>query len=335
MNLTKLLVLVLAINYTHAWYSEEEKPIKDKNKDYNESDTKPRYLKYKKHYKKYKDKKYRDRDDNFDSRDDGDTDTSHEYERENYWDDYLRNDEDTKDRCNCTCTPTDCRVTAWSKWSEPRGLKGTRERKRHVLVQPTNNGEPCPRLREARATGVAPTIDQTAKSFYKNFILHKSVASNDEAQYDEEVHKKKSVVPRDLLFILDESGSIGRSQFRKVRAGVARLIELICGARLHQSKVSKEVLLVTDGKSNCGHDIVKEAEKLRTIATVYTVGIGEFNNKYAKAELETVVSAPKYNHAFNVPDERGFLEMLHRVETRLNETWVEYGDACATIEWDK
>lgn len=54
-------------------------------------------------------------------------------------------------------TPLDCEVSQWSSWGLCRGLcrkTGTKIRTRFVLLQPANNGMPCPNLDEE--TGCEP-----------------------------------------------------------------------------------------------------------------------------------------------------------------------------------
>ncbi|XP_043912659.1 spondin-2-like [Protopterus annectens] len=63
-------------------------------------------------------------------------------------DDHEEKSEQKKDTEGHNGTPLDCEVSDWSSWGLCSRLcgKGIRKRTRYVILQPANNGEPCPEL---------------------------------------------------------------------------------------------------------------------------------------------------------------------------------------------
>lgn len=63
-------------------------------------------------------------------------------------DDHEEKTEEKKVTAEFSGTPLDCEVSDWSSWGLCSRLcdKGIRKRTRYVILQPANNGEPCPEL---------------------------------------------------------------------------------------------------------------------------------------------------------------------------------------------
>ncbi|WAR15140.1 COEA1-like protein [Mya arenaria] len=188
---------------------------------------------------------------------------------------------------------------------------------------------------------------------------------------------------RDLLVIVDGSGSIGATNFQKIMNQMARLLGMLCptpdpfkgyqqaaliefsgnvreifdfnekantlavqqgvngtqysggytctatafnyarntmftaakGMRI-QSDVKQEVLILTDGQSNCGGDAVQAAKLLDKTANVYGLMIGDHSTAGIQ-ELTNYVSSPKNQHLFTVENARELVQLVDLVEQQL------------------
>jgi len=74
--------------------------------------------------------------------------------------------------------------------------------------------------------------------------------------------------------------------------------------------VKQEVLLLTDGRSNCGGDALLAAEGLKDKVDVYALTIGDHNYRGRK-ELTEYASHPINQHLFAV---RGFRDLRRLVD---------------------
>lgn len=257
----------------------------------------------------------------------------------------------------------DCLVSTWSTWTPVPGL-GMHIRERGVLRYDNQGGTPCPpddELRQVK-TDYNPTtsrhanIQATARSMSANFIRGVANPQNPQATGQK----------RDLLIILDSSGSIGSSNFYKTKQNLAELLGMLCPdpdpfAQLYQhaalidfagstneifdfnkyqhtstlkngilavpylggitcttkaftvalnmfskwkgmrtqSDVVQEVLILTDGQSNCGGAVATAAKELQKKATVFTLLIGSFT-QIGVSEIASYVTTPVPKHLFAV-----------------------------------
>lgn len=85
----------------------------------------------------------------------------------------------------------------------------------------------------------------------------------------------------------------------------------------------KEVLVLTDGKSNCGKKVAVEVKKLQVKAFVFALAIGRFSTR-GKKEIESMVSRPLLDHIFSLPNFKNFFEMV--------EALKHYPDVCVPFE---
>ncbi|WAR10110.1 hypothetical protein MAR_035186 [Mya arenaria] len=107
---------------------------------------------------------------------------------------------------------------------------------------------------------------------------------------------------RDLLIILDSSGSIGQNNFDNAKAQLSRLVGMFCpypGMRF-RADVKQAVLLITDGMSNFPNETFKEALELQKHATVYGLAIG-VSSQAGRNEITNCASSPPSRHLFSIP----------------------------------
>ncbi|XP_060559913.1 matrilin-3-like [Ruditapes philippinarum] len=123
---------------------------------------------------------------------------------------------------NLTETRADCRVTAWSAWSANFGF-GQQSRVRTVITQPIGSGKQCPILEEIRYTGVFPSVNITAKNVQDFFAR-----PNGPASIPSQPISQTTDLPRDLVIIMDSSGSIGTAAFQVGKEQTSKLIGLLC-----------------------------------------------------------------------------------------------------------
>ncbi|WAR23211.1 COCA1-like protein [Mya arenaria] len=104
---------------------------------------------------------------------------------------------------------TDCQVSAWSPWSEPFGF-GQVSRERAILRHPDNGGTICP-----------PELEQI------KITVHCDIHRNE--FYGPELANSLSEARlRDLLVIVDGSGSIGPTNFNDAKYQLASLLGMLC-----------------------------------------------------------------------------------------------------------
>ncbi|XP_045157958.2 collagen alpha-5(VI) chain-like [Mercenaria mercenaria] len=271
----------------------------------------------------------------------------------------------------------DCQVSQWSAWGENFGF-GQQSRSRTITQRPGGAGAKCPELEEVRYTGEVPSVNVTAKKVEANFI-------RPTGNYRVRRQAGTGSV-RDLLLIMDSSGSIGRNGFTKANSEISRLIGLLCplngpfderpaslyqhnqaamltfstyvnenfdfddysttaeiqkaiaGARYYggmtdtasaftkaislfqpdkgardESLVKREVLILTDGRSNDRDQTLAAVKELHEVADVYGLMTGSFS-KQGMEELTAYVSSPIDEHLFYVSNLQDLTSLVKFVE---------------------
>ena len=83
------------------------------------------------------------------------------------------------------------------------------------------------------------------------------------------------------------------------------------------SNVKQEVLILTDGESNCDSDVVQAAEDLRVVADVCVLVIGRRSDA-GMDELKSYVSAPRDEHLFAIEGYQDLEKLLDLVEDSIH-----------------
>nr|KAG5710987.1 hypothetical protein BaRGS_013721 [Batillaria attramentaria] len=186
--------------------------------------------------------------------------------------------------------------------------------------------------------------------------------------------------PRDLLLVLDSSGSIKPEDFKAMKDGVKLLIDSLCGGfgmsdtnnRLSIIQFSTDsrgvytfnhdqdaetlknvvdllhpmngytctgtalelghlaydprygardfaihdTLIITDGQSNCGPDLLQSSLFLQQRSNVYALAIGLGNNADAAVEIQSVVSNQDPRHLFSLANFMDFQSMAEQLKTQ-------------------
>ncbi|XP_060562462.1 uncharacterized protein LOC132722054 isoform X3 [Ruditapes philippinarum] len=291
---------------------------------------------------------------------------------------------ETKDSADCTVTP-------WSTWSAEFGF-GQQSRIRTVVTQPFGTGKQCPVLEEIRNTGIFPSVNVTAKNV-QNFFARPN--GNYFRDAKESTQSQNLHLSRDLVIIMDSSGSILSHRFKVAKEQTAKLIGLLCPnnpfdkipgfpyqynqaamltfssevvenfdfntynttARIQNAinsviyldgttdtkqafdqarglflpskgvrdatRVKREVLILTDGRSNNPSQTLAAVKKLKLVADVYGLMIGGFS-KAGMNEVTQYVSSPISEHLFcieNFQQLRDLLELIEATKTNAKEDW--------------
>lgn len=87
-----------------------------------------------------------------------------------------------------------------------------------------------------------------------------------------------------------------------------------------------EVLILTDGKSNCGRTISTVLPALHAKASVFGLMIGSFSNS-GKEEVMSYVSKPTPNHLFAVDNFEDLKKLLNLIKTQIDDQ-----DPCAPFD---
>ncbi|XP_064601085.1 von Willebrand factor A domain-containing protein 1-like [Liolophura sinensis] len=206
---------------------------------------------------------------------------------------------------------------------------------------------------------IKQTTTEKAATIETNFLLGSGGSSSGRKRRD------TTVRDRDILFIVDSSGSIDSHEYNIAKTSLANLIGKICGKiglgpqsnraaliifsnkpqeifdfddhdnladvqaairniphissntctgdALEYAKTMftsskgvrpdrdsvKEVVLLTDGGSNCGPDAVTKAAELQESKRVFVFAISDFRPA-GKKEMETMASHPPSKHLFHV-----------------------------------
>nr|KAG5710985.1 hypothetical protein BaRGS_013719 [Batillaria attramentaria] len=75
-----------------------------------------------------------------------------------------------------------------------------------------------------------------------------------------------------------------------------------------------DTLLITDGQSNCGEDLVWESNELQQRSNVYALGIGIGNDPDAASEIQSIVSNQDPRHLFSLANFQDFEVMVRNVQ---------------------
>ncbi|CAC5366250.1 unnamed protein product [Mytilus coruscus] len=277
----------------------------------------------------------------------------------------------------------DCQMSSWSMWSQIYGF-GVRSKERTILRCPDNGGRSCPRREKIQYTSKKPTIQETANQIVTSFLqrnLKTTSLSNN-------IYVRRNIpvgLFRDLLIIIDSSGSVGANNFKIAKQQVAELLGLLCprpdpfnvnsnngynraaliqfasyvveefdftaNKNLAQLKVSinsiryrggstctgdafekaiqmftsskgsrhgtkHEVLILTDGQSNCGKHLSTVLPRLHAKATVFGLMIGRFSSR-GKRELTSYVSKPIPDHLFAVENYHDLKKLLKLIKAKI------------------
>jgi len=272
-----------------------------------------------------------------------------------------------------------CVYSQWGTWSIPDSLTGVQTRRRQIYIRPRNGGTPCPPTKEFRQINGKKVdyLEAMALRFEKAFLSPSAMANL--------YTGRAEIKPRDVLFLVDMSGSLTEEQFAKTMSALAELVGKICGgvgqgpnenrvavvtfdhrvrldfkfdvhftlqdvqrairaikpmrgatctgdalqfaaeqlygdpssgARPHGKSV-KDVLVLTDGLSNCGADVAQMAAKLKVQSNVFGLLIGSYTYP-GVTEIENLVSTPSNNHIFSLQYFNHFLEMVTRIMSPQN-----------------
>lgn len=86
-----------------------------------------------------------------------------------------------------------------------------------------------------------------------------------------------------------------------------------------QSSVKQEVLILTDGMSNCGGNATQEALELQEFADVFGLIIGNSSLR-GQDEIASYLSPPIPNHLFAVESIRSLKLLVDAVDGFMNST---------------
>ena len=83
-----------------------------------------------------------------------------------------------------------------------------------------------------------------------------------------------------------------------------------------RSDVIQEVLILSDGRSNCGGDATVAAKSLHNTADVYAIMIGN-HTPDGMDELTSYVSAPSHEHLFALDNYSQLKELVDLIQAAL------------------
>ncbi|XP_052066970.1 collagen alpha-1(XII) chain-like isoform X1 [Mytilus californianus] len=264
------------------------------------------------------------------------------------------------------------------------GFTFTRE-KIDCLGNPDNGGEPCPtdtEFKEYRSKQhrTQATVNQTIQKF-----LPKKLKPSFSSSHGIVKRANSIALFRDLLIILDSSGSLGSRNFEIVKQQIGELLSLLCplpdafssNSRFGNNRVAliqfssivkeefdfddnrnifeikeaiksvpylggmtctgdafykaiqmfnsskgmrkgtkHEVLILTDGKANCGKPVSTVLPALHAKATVFALTIGSFLASGIR-ELASYVSKPTPGHIFAVEDFKDVQKLLNLIKAQI------------------
>ncbi|XP_060562483.1 vitrin-like [Ruditapes philippinarum] len=286
---------------------------------------------------------------------------------------------------------SDCTVSSWSTWSAVFGF-GQQSRVRTVITQPTGTGKQCPVLEEIRYTGKIPSVNVTAKNV-QNFFARPSGKVLSQTIKSSQIQSQD--LSRDLVIIMDSSGSIGSNGFQVAKEQTAKLMGLLCptapfdkiagspyqynqAAMLTYStnvvenfdfnrysttvniqnaikrvryagggtstnkafdqarglfqpnkgvrdaaRAKREVLILTDGRSNSQSQTLAAVRKLKLEADVYGLMIGSFSTS-GMNELTQYVSSPINEHLFCIENFQQLKDLLALIEDTKKKAGVDW-----------
>lgn len=238
-----------------------------------------------------------------------------------------------------------------------------------------NSGE----LRAPRGSPKRDPISELAARFARYFLSPVALKNPFGTQGE------TTLVPRDIVFLVDMSGSITLKDFAKAMDALADLIGEICGGvngQINSNRVSvvtfdqrvvlnfdfndhlslasvqkavrrvtplrgatctgsaikyvyefilgnltsgirpygrsdKDVLILTDGLSNCGEEVEKWAPLLKLRANVFSLLIGSYTQA-GILQIESMVSDPVPTHLFSLQNYNQFEELVSRIKSSKN-----------------
>ena len=85
------------------------------------------------------------------------------------------------------------------------------------------------------------------------------------------------------------------------------------GARSYSTH---DTLVITDGQSNCGADILTSSRTLQQRSNVYALAIGLSSDRAAASEITSLVSNRDPRHLFSLANFRDFQDMIQNVRNR-------------------
>ncbi|XP_045158273.2 uncharacterized protein LOC123524269 isoform X2 [Mercenaria mercenaria] len=119
----------------------------------------------------------------------------------------------------------DCEVSVWTQWSDNFGF-GEQSRTR-TISQPSRGARgKCPELEEVRYTGVVPSVKVTTKNV-KNYFVRADRKYRKDNQIGKVETPNEKGLTRDLVIIMDSSGSINRGPFQDAKIQTSKLIGLL------------------------------------------------------------------------------------------------------------
>ena len=81
-----------------------------------------------------------------------------------------------------------------------------------------------------------------------------------------------------------------------------------------------DTLIITDGRSNCGADILASSQTLQQRSNVYALAIGLSSDPGATTEITSLVSNRDPRHLFSLANFMDFQDMVQKVRNRQNVT---------------
>eukprot|EP00058_Branchiostoma_floridae_P014706 XP_002600194.1 hypothetical protein BRAFLDRAFT_66699 [Branchiostoma floridae] len=204
-------------------------------------------------------------------------------------------------------TPVDCLQSQWSEWMQVS--YNTQYRTRTILRYPLNGGLPCGPNEEIRqlpgSAGGTITPQETAQAFDTFFLRSQTTLT------------RNPNMMRDLLVILDESGSLGNVNFETTKEALATVLGYICPG-IGPSYPYNQVALMTFSTSVREHfdfdDYGTYAGVRDAILQVPYAGIGTgVDNDY----LSQLISYPPYQHIFHLGSFGDFNTMVDTIDAQV------------------
>ncbi|VDI12922.1 Hypothetical predicted protein [Mytilus galloprovincialis] len=152
----------------------------------------------------------------------------------------------------------DCELGEWGQWTKPFGF-GTIERIKQIKKEAFGGGAPCPVERQTKNAPITTTT--TSENFGVQFV-------------------RPVVQPRDLVLLIDGSGSIGDEPFAKTLEDLSELIGMFC-------PLSDPL----DHKQNPGNYIQLSAILFSTDSEL----VFKFNKYHSVKQAQHAIKAIHYN----------------------------------------
>lgn len=104
------------------------------------------------------------------------------------------------------------------------------------------------------------------------------------------------------------------NRFKQVSMNIKDILFCFSGMR-EDPQIDKEVLILTDGQSNCAGDISSAVDKLKTRARVFALLIGNETHGGLE-EMTSYVSTPVQDHLFALKDYKELDSLLQMVQSQ-------------------